>query len=346
MTELGVRRDKAALSSGCTRRRQSSLTLPGNMAHSDVSSHEVGRLPRPAHFPSRACVGEEYRFMTGPTFFKQTLLATALAAAAICSAASQADAGYIQTNLVSDIAGLAIIEDPNLVNPWGVSHSATSPFWVSDQGTSVSTLYNVTSTGVTLNPRVVTIPKTSSGPQGPTGQVSNIGGSNFLVNGSPARFIFTNLNGTFSAWNAGLGSNTAQIVKPSDGDIYTGLAINNSKTMLYSATSDGIEVLDGNFADKDLGPTAFQNPFSGSGLVPFNVQNINGEIYVTYALPGRDAQIAAKEGDGGVAVFDENGKLLRTLINDSKLASPWGLALAPAGFGEFANDLLVGNFSS
>ena len=102
--------------------------------------------------------------MTGLTFFRQTLLATALATAAMCSAASQAGAGYIQTNLVSDIAGLAIIEDPNLVNPWGVSHSATSPFWVSDQGTSVSTLYNVTSTGVTINPRVVTIPKTASGP--------------------------------------------------------------------------------------------------------------------------------------------------------------------------------------
>jgi len=279
--------------------------------------------------------------MAGPTF-KQALWATALAMAAICSAASQARASYVQTNLVSDIAGLAIINDPNLVNPWGVSHSATSPFWVSDQRTNVSTLYTVTGAGVTRNSLVVTIPVTSGGPQGPTGQVSNIGGPNFLVNGSPASFIFTNLNGTLSAWNRSLGS-SAQIVKPSDGDIYTGLAINNSRTMLYSATSDGIDVLDGSFAHKDLGPTAFQSPFPG--LVPFNVQNINGEIYVTYALPGRAAQIAATEGKGGIAVFDENGNLLRTLINGSKLASPWGIALAPAGFGQFANDLLVGNFS-
>src|SRR3954465_10606131 len=345
MTELGVRSDKAALPSGCTtRRRQSFLTLPGNMAQCGVSSHAVGRLPaRPTSGPELVS-GRRYRLMTGPTFFKQTLLATALAAAAICSAASQADAGYIQTNLVSDIAGLAILNDPNLANPWGVSRSATSPFWVSDQRTNVSTLYNVTSTGVTINPRVVTIPMTASGPpQGPTGQVSNIGGSNFLVGGNPASFIFTNLNGPFSAWNAGLGNNTAQIVKPSDGEIYTGLAINNSKTMLYAATSDEIAVLDGNFADKDLGPNAFKNPFPG--LVPFNVQNINGEIYVTYALPTRAAQIAATEGEGGVAVFDENGNLIRTLINGSKLASPWGLALAPAGFGEFGGDLLGGNFS-
>jgi len=257
--------------------------------------------------------------------------------------ARPSEAGYIQTNLVSDISSLAIVTDPNLKNPWGVSSGPTTPFWVSDQGTSVSTLYNVTNAGVTINPRVVTIPKTASGPQGPTGQVSNIGGSNFLVSGNPASFVFTNLNGTFSAWNAGLGSNTAQIVKPSDGDIYTGLAINNGKTMLYAATSNEITVLDGNFAEKDLGPTAFKNPFSG--LVPFNVQNINGEIYVTYALPGRAAQIAATEGNGAVAVFDENGNLLRTLINGGKLASPWGLALAPAGFGQFGGDLLVGNFS-
>ena len=101
-------------------------------------------------------------------------------------------------------------------------------------------------------------------------------------------------------------------------------------------------MLDANFADKDLGPNAFKNPFPG--LVPFNVQNIDGEI-CNLRFAGTRGQIAAKEGDGGVAVYDENGNLLRTLINGSKLASPWGLALAPAGFGEFANDLLVGNFS-
>jgi uncharacterized protein (TIGR03118 family) len=113
--------------------------------------------------------------------------------------------------------------------------------------------------------------------------------------------------------------------------------------MLYTAAAGGIDVLDGSFAEKDLGPNAFRNPFPG--LVPFNVQNINGDIYVTYALAGRPAQIAAPAGNGAVAVFDQNGNLLRTLINGSKLASPWGLALAPAGFGDFAGDLLVGNFS-
>lgn len=92
-----------------------------------------------------------------------------------------------------------------------------------------------------------------------------------------------------------------------------------------------------------LGAGAFNNPFPG--LVPFNVQNIGGKIYVTYAPPGRPAQISATEGQGGVAVFDSNGNLLQTLINGSTLASPWGITLAPASFGTFANDLLVGNFS-
>jgi uncharacterized protein (TIGR03118 family) len=282
--------------------------------------------------------------MTLAHHLRKTFVIAGLGVSAFSTATPQAEAAYFQTNLVSDISGLAAITDPSLVNPWGVSHSATSPFWVSDQNQNVSTLYTVTSVGVAKNALTVTIPTTASGPQGPTGQFTNIGGSSFLVNGSPASFIFANLNGTISAWNnVPTGNTAAQVVKPSDGDVYTGLAINNDRTMLYTAAGGRIDVLDGSFAEKDLGPNAFHNPFPG--LVPFNVQNINGDIYVTYALAGRPAQIAAPEGNGAVAVFDQNGNLLRTLINGSKLASPWGLALAPAGFGDFAGDLLVGNFS-
>ncbi len=279
-------------------------------------------------------------------FRKYSVIAAAFGIGALYATTRGADAGpYVQTNLVSDIAGLATITDSNLVNPWGVSHSATSPFWVSDQNKNVSTLYNVTSAGVVKNPLTVTIPTTPSGPpQGPTGQVSNIGGSNFLVKGSPASFIFANLNGTISAWNnIPVGNTAATIVKPSDGDVYTGLAINNDRTMLYTTSANGIDVFDGTFAEKNLGANAFQNPFPG--LVPFGVQNINGDIYVTYAVPGRAAEIAAPEGSGGVAFFDQNGNLLHTLINGSKLASPWGITQAPSNFGPFSGDLLVGNFS-
>ena len=253
---------------------------------------------------------------------------------------------YIQTNLVSDIVGLAALQDDALKNSWGVSHGPATPFWISDQGANVTTLYAVTAAGVSKNALTVSIPTTGGGPQGPTGQVTNIGGSLFPVNGTPARFIFASLNGTISGWsNTPLGTTTSQIEVTTPGAVYTGLAINDAKDTLYAANTAGgtIDVFDGAFAPKTLGTGAFANPFPG--LVPFNVQNLSGKIYVTYALPGRAAMIAATEGNGAVAVFDENGVLLQKLIDGSKLASPWGLALAPAGFGSFSGDLLVGNFS-
>jgi uncharacterized protein (TIGR03118 family) len=281
-----------------------------------------------------------------------TLLRGALFAAATATVlhlgASGAAAGpYTQTNLVSNLPGLAAITDADLRNSWGVSHGPTTPFWVSDQGASVSTLYNVTSAGVSKRPLTVSIPTTAAGPQGPTGQVSNIGGSAFLVNGTPANFIFANLNGTISAWNnVPVGNTAAQIVATTAGAIYTGLAINDAKTRLYAANDLGgtVNVFDSAFAPLSL-PGAFANPFPGLDLVPFNVQSIGGKIYVTYAVPGLANMRAAPEGSGGVAVFDEDGVLLQKLIDGSKLASPWGLALAPDSFGQFGGDLLVGNFS-
>ena len=252
---------------------------------------------------------------------------------------------YIQTNLVSDIAGLAIITDPSLKNPWGISHSPTSPLWVSDQGTNKATLYAVTGAGVTKNALEVAIPTTAAGPQGPTGQVNN-NTSGFVVGSAPASFIFANLNGTISAWNNGLGT-TAQIVASTPGAVYTGLAISSSPSpLLYAANSsqNRIDVFNSSFAN--VTPAGgFINPNLPPGLVPFNVQNINGEIYVIYAPPGRAAQTTATEGQGAVAVFDTSGNFLRQIVSDSKLAAPWGIALAPVTFGEFGGDLLVGNFS-
>ncbi len=201
----------------------------------------------------------------------------------------------------------------------------------------------MTAAGVSKAALTVSIPMTGSGPpQGPTGQVTNIGGTLFPVGGTPARFIFANLNGTISAWTGG----TAAVTEvTTTGAVYTGLAINDAKTMLYAANTKGgtIDVFDGAFAPKTLGAGAFANPFPG--LVPFNVQNIGGKIYVTYAVPGRPDMIKAPEGSGAVAIFDENGVLQQKLIDGSKLASPWGVTLAPASFGQFGGDLLVGNFS-
>ena len=285
--------------------------------------------------------------------FKKSLIAAVIAASSLCTGAWRAEADtFVQTNLVSNIPGLATLTDPNLINPWGVSHLPTSPFWVSDQVTNVSTLYNVTgSTTITANPLVVTIPTTASGPpQGPTGQVSNTNTSSFLVNGgAAANFIFANLNGTISARNAG---NAAFIQATTPGAVYTGLAINQAGTQLYAANGaqNRIDVFNSSFSSVSLGPTAFATPASiPTTFVPFNVQTLNGEVYVTYAPAGRPNQQSATPGMGAVAVFNESGVLLRTMtaaqIMAAGLAAPWGITLAPAGFGPFGGDLLVGNFS-
>lgn len=264
-----------------------------------------------------------------------------------------ASAQYAQTNLVSNIPGLATITDPRLVNPWGMSRTATSPFWTSNQGDNSSTLYAITgSTNVTQVLGVnangfVGIPMTATGPQGPTGQVSNGNTASFQLTpgtaSTSARFIFADLNGTISGWAGGLTS-TIEVTTP--GAIYTGLAINTAGTRLYAADSAGghVNVFDSSFAPVSL-PGSFTDPTLPAGFVPFNVQSIGGKIYVTYAPAGPAAQRAAAPGAGFVSVFDENGSFLQRLISGSQLAAPWGVTLAPAGFGQFAGDLLVGNFS-
>lgn len=251
--------------------------------------------------------------------------------------------GYVQTNLVSDIPGKAVTTDPNLINPWGMANSATSPYWVSDQGAGVATLY--TGNGA-KNALVVTIPATAVGPQGPTGVVfANLAG-NFVLNNNPATFIFANLNGTISAWNGGT---TATIEHATAGAVYTGLALIDAGTnRLYSANFAGarIDVFDSSFNPVTLGAGAFTDPNLPAGYAPYNIQNINGKLYVQYALVGQNGMPVTVLGDGFVDVFDANGNMLQRLISNGQLDAPWGIALAPAGFGDFANDLLVGNFGN
>src|SRR5262249_51763694 len=279
------------------------------------------------------------------------------------SALQTQGADFTQTNLVSDTPGLAKITDPQLVNPWGVSHSPTSPFWISNQGKNTTTLYAVTDetmvSKVNINPPAgfvvipcaapaVPCPTPPTGPQGPTGQVNNTNTLSFAVahgDGKSAHFIFANLNGTISAWDTGP---TAFVQNMGGaGTIYTGLAINLAQTRLYAANTSlrRIDVFDSNFHAFSLGPNAFIDPSLPAGLVPFNVQDTGGNVYVTYAPAGRPAQQNAPLGAGAVAVFDEDGNFIQELVSGSRLAAPWGIAIAPPGFRRFSNDVLVGNFS-
>ncbi len=307
---------------------------------------KTGRLAIP--------IQEGVRVMNASGSLK-SVVAAALAVGGLCASAKTA-AAYTQVDLVSNIPGLATVTDPLLVNPWGISHSATSPFWLSNQGTNTSTLYAVTGrtdvTQIHIPPNgFVGIPTTATGPQGPTGQVFNSNTSSFLVggggNGGPAHFIFANLNGTISAWDTG----ATAFIQPSatiSGAVYTGLAINQTATTLFAADNAGgaIDVFDSSFAPKDLGAGAFATPtaIKNLGFVPFNVQDIAGNVYVTYAPASLSDQEHAALGQGAVAVFSESGTLELSLVG-SQLAAPWGVALAPANFSQFGGDLLVGNFS-
>jgi uncharacterized protein (TIGR03118 family) len=243
------------------------------------------------------------------TLFQKSFFMTSIAFGALSAGTVQAQvADFVQVNLVSDISGLATITDPELVNPWGVAHSMTSPFWSSNQGTNTSTLYAVTDkttvSKININPPsgFVQIPTTGAGPQGPTGQVNNTNTSSFPVgnggDGGSAHFIFANLNGTISAWDTGP---TAFIQVTTSGAVYTGLAINGAQTRLYAANDAGtgsVDVFDSTFAPVSLAAGAFVNPALPAGLVPFNVQDIGGNVYVAYAPAGRPAQQNAPPGQG------------------------------------------------
>jgi uncharacterized protein (TIGR03118 family) len=256
---------------------------------------------------------------------------------------------YVQHNLVSDVPGLADATDPNLVNPWGMSFSATSPFWVSNHEKGNTTVYSAASSaGITIASLVVPIPSGAGGPSPskPTGQVNNSTTGFLLANGKPASFIFATEDGTVSAWNG----TTAQMMidLSGAGTVYKGMAIatNNGAPMLYLANfSYGkIDVLDTNFKLTTV-PGGFGDPNLPAGFAPFNIWNVNGSLYVMYAKqdPTKKNDQAGK-GNGVVDIFDLNGNLLQRLTSGGPLNSPFGVAVVGGGWGALSNSVLVGNF--
>jgi len=249
--------------------------------------------------------------------------------------------GYKQTNLVSDIPGLAAVTDPDLANPWGLASTPTSPWWAADNGTDKSTLYNG-NTGAKNNAVIVGIPALA-----PTGVVFNNTTGFLLANNVKASFIFSTETGAIAAWNGGATAATMQTVA---GAAYKGLAIGtaNSASFLYASDFLGgkVQVFNTTFAPTTLSGN-FTDPNLPSNYAPFGVQNLGGKIYVTYAetsgVPG-DIDEVDGLGKGFVDVYDTNGNLLQRVASGGTLNAPWGLALAPSNFGDFSNDLLVGNF--
>lgn len=269
-------------------------------------------------------------------------------------ASSSARGGdYVQTNIVSDLASMAPNVDPNLKNPWGVSFSGTSPFWVSDQGSGKATLYNPLGSQV-INPLIVTNPTAGTGPpSGPTGQVFNSTTSDFMIPAAggttvKSTFLFDTLDGTIQGWNPGssAGMNAAETLVTVPHAVFTGLTLASSggANYLYAANAaGGIMVYNSTFSD--VTTTTFANKFVDPnpvpGFTPYNIQRLSdGNLYVTYAAA---TSTGAPLPGGYVDEYDTAGNFIRRIATGGPINAAWGLAIAPSGFGPLSGDLLIGN---
>jgi len=267
---------------------------------------------------------------------------------------SQQENSYTQTNLVSDGFLPAEHTDPNLINPWGVASSHTGPFWVSDNGTGVTTIYDGRGAPVSIDGHssitIAALPGQTD-PSAPTGQVFNDThrGFNISSNGhtGSARFLFATEDGTISGWNPNVDSASSVIAvdKSASDAVFKGLAIGSTHghTYLYAADFHNgvVDVFNNHFHEVKH----FTDKNLPDGYAPFNVQALNGHLFVTFALQDADKEDdVAGAGHGYVDEFDFSGHLLHRVASQGPLDSPWGLAIAPSGFGKFSHDLLVGNF--
>ena len=278
--------------------------------------------------------------------FRAVVVCTAAAVSALAATPGNA---YYQHNLVADTAGVADFTDPNLVNPWGIATSATSPFWVNDGGTGLSTVYS--SSGA-VSATKVTVPPSAAGksPSVATGIVFNGAGGFAVAAGHNPNFIFCTADGAISGWSSAVNPTNGVLMvdNSSSGAIYYGLAISSGTVgpYLYAANfhSGKIDVFDTNYKPATLAG-GFVDSKVPAGYAPFNIWNLGGKLYVTYAMQDANKQFSvAGAGNGYVAIFDLNGNLLQHLVSGGSLNAPWGVAIAPAYFGAFANDVLIGNF--
>ncbi len=261
--------------------------------------------------------------------FRHNLLVAALLVLALSVASSLAVAQYTATTLVKNTGKTG---DKQLINPWGLAYAPTGPFWLSDEGSGLSTLYNGAGAKQSL---VVTIPTASgTGTGSPTGIVYN-SSTGFQIDTWTSAFLFCTLDGTISGWSH-FDPSTALIAvdNSSSGAIYTGLAISADSTQIYAADfwNNKVDVYNETFQLV----TSFTDPNLPAGFAPFGIQDIGGQVYVAFA--------ATNGGKGGyIDIFKEDGTFVQTLIKGKPLNQPWGFALAPSNFGTLSNTLLISN---
>src|SRR5580693_5681965 len=254
--------------------------------------------------------------------------------------------GYFQTNLVSNTAGVAATMDPRLLNPWGISILPGQDFWIANNNSGTSTLYDLN--GVKDTALVVTIPGATKNPNGncnpgcPTGNVSNSNGNSF----GGGQFIFDTEDGLIAIWTGASNTATVAFDNSASGAVYKGLALLNGASLLAANFNSGkIDVVNSSFQLAPLSGS-FTDPKLPAGYAPHGIHVINNQIYVAYAMQDaakHDAMPGA--GLGQVDIFDMNGNFVSTfLAAGGQLNAPWGVVATPSTFGAFPNAILVGNF--
>jgi uncharacterized protein (TIGR03118 family) len=271
-----------------------------------------------------------------------------MAGAALRSYADDAER-YLQVNLVSDQAGVALLQDTNLVNAWGTSFSSGSPFWISDNGSGLATLYSATNDSSGFHVTKLGLQVGIPGDGTPTGQLFNGTGAFHGDN-----FIFASEDGTISGWRQALGTNAEVLVPGSANSVYKGITLvtESGASLLLAANfrQAKLDVYDTNLTLVGQ----FSDPAAPVGYAPFNVTSLGGMVFVTYAKQDvfKHDDVAGK-GHGLIDIFDPSTHMFHRFATGSdaggklnQLNSPWGLAIAPGTFGAHANQLLVGNFGS
>lgn len=259
-------------------------------------------------------------------------LLTLAAGLVLLSGMALAQTSYFVTNLTSDVSGKAKNTDPLLANPWGVAYAPGAPFWVSDEASGWSTLYN--GKGVPQSLQVVVPTASGTGFGTPTGIVYN-GSQEFAIDSWVSVFLFATLDGSIQGWSS-FNSSATLVGASQSGASYTGLAItsHSSGNFLYAAdaANNKVDVYDGTFSLV----MSFTDPAIPAGFAPFGIQDIGGQVYVTYA---------AQNGNSGgyIDIFSESGTFVKRFASGKPLNQPWGMAIAPSNFGPMSNAFLVTN---
>src|SRR3984957_13668023 len=315
------------------------------MLSSDLMSHFCDASP------SFSGASPSFNLNKRKNRFRQ-LIVSAISGALSIGALAQTSSTYVQTNIISDGGPgsvPALVTDPTLINPWGVSVGPA--IWIDKAGNGTVAIDTAAGTAAVQSLPSVTIPAaaSTSAHGSPSGTVFNSNNAIFDIPGSTtsALFLFGTLDGTIAAWNQTSGAQAVTVVNNSANAAYTDIALNTnaSGTFLLAANfkQGTVDVFDSTFAPHTLTGN-FTDPTLPAGYSPFGIHSIGGNVYVTYAQVNATTGESVGAGLGYVNEFDSNGKFIARVASQSVLNAPWGMALAPAGFGKYGGDLLIGNF--